>query len=105
MSKLVRICSEAELPVEGGVCEVWFQSRQFCVARSGGEIAVMDGLCPHQEGPLGQGLIEDGRVVCPWHAWAFDLKTGQAQHTDRARVQVYPASVENGALIIELPDL
>jgi nitrite reductase (NADH) small subunit len=104
MSKLVRICAESELPDEGQACELSFHARQFCVARSGGEISVMDNVCPHQEGPLGQGLVENGRVVCPWHAWAFDVKTGEAQHTDRARVTVYPAKIENGALMIELPE-
>jgi len=105
MSKLVRICSEAELPEEGQVCEVAFHSMQFCVARSGGEIAVLDNVCPHQEGPLGQGLIESGRVVCPWHAWAFDLKSGQAEHSDNARVKVYKTTIENGALMVELQGL
>lgn len=104
MSNFVRICSEKQLPEEGQAREVIFHEKQFCVARSGGEIAVMDNLCPHQEGPLGQGLVENGCVVCPWHAWAFDMKTGQAQHTERAKVRIYPAKVESGALLIELPD-
>jgi len=104
MSDLVRICSEKDLPGEGEACEVTFHRKQFCVARSGGEIAVMDNLCPHNEGPLGQGLVENGRVVCPWHAWAFDVKTGEAQQNGRARVQIYKAKVENGSLLIELPE-
>ncbi len=104
MSNLVRICSASALPAEGEACEIIFNERQFCVARNNGQIAVLDNVCPHQEGPLGQGFIENGRVVCPWHAWAFDLRTGEAQHTDRARVAVYPATVENDALMVELPD-
>ena len=104
MSNLVRICSEAELPDEGQACEIVFNRKQFCVARSDGEIVVMDNLCPHQGGPLGQGLVENGRVVCPWHAWAFDVKTGEAEHNHLERVRVYPAHVQDGALRIELPE-
>jgi nitrite reductase (NADH) small subunit len=104
MSNLVRICLEADLPEEGQACEIVFNRKQFCVARSGGEIAVMDNLCPHNEGPLGQGLVEDGCVVCPWHAWAFDVKTGNAQHNERARVQIYDCKVQDGALMIDLPE-
>ena len=104
MGEFVRICAQADLPREGEACEVIFHRREFCVARSGGEIAVMDNLCPHQEGPLGQGFIEHGRVVCPWHAWAFDVTTGEAEHSAKARVQVYESRVEDGALLIRLPE-
>ena len=103
MPGLVRICSEAELPREGEVCEMAALGRPFCVARLGGEIAVLDGVCPHNEGPLGQGIVENGRVVCPWHAWAFDVKTGEAEHSAREHVAVYEAIIEDGALLIRLP--
>jgi nitrite reductase (NADH) small subunit len=103
MSSLIRICAVAELPGEGEACEMMAIGRPFCVARVDGEIAVLDGVCPHNEGPLGQGIVENGRVVCPWHAWAFDAKTGVAEHSARARVQVYEASVENGELLVRLP--
>ena len=77
--------------------------RPFCVARVNGEIAVLDGICPHNEGPLGQGIVENGRVVCPWHAWAFDAKTGEAEHSPRERVAVYETTVEDGSLMVRLP--
>jgi len=103
MSGLVRICAEAELPAEGEACEMVAVGRPFCVARVNGEIAVLDGICPHNEGPLGQGIVENGRIVCPWHAWAFDAKTGEAEHSARERVAVYEAHVDDGALLIRLP--
>jgi nitrite reductase (NADH) small subunit len=103
MSGLIRICAEAELPREGEACEMVAVGRPFCVARVGGEIAVLDGICPHNQGPLGQGIVENGRVVCPWHAWAFDAKTGEAEHNARARVEVFEARVEDGSLLIRLP--
>jgi nitrite reductase (NADH) small subunit len=103
MPGLVRICSQAQLPDEGEVREVVASGRPFCVARVDGEIAVLDGLCPHHQGPLGQGMVENGRVLCPFHAWAFDLKTGVAEHSARARVQVYEAIVEGGELLVRVP--
>jgi nitrite reductase (NADH) small subunit len=101
MSGLVRICSEEELPPEGEACEIVAAGRHFCVARVDGEIAVLEGVCPHQQGPLGQGIVEDGRIVCPMHAWAFDLHTGLALHTPKARVRVYDAGLADGELFIK----
>jgi nitrite reductase (NADH) small subunit len=104
MDGLVRICSQADLPSEGEACEVIFHRRQFCVARSGGAISVMDNLCPHKDGPLGQGFVENGRVVCPWHAWAFDVNTGEAEHSAKVKVQVYEALIQDGGLMVRLPE-
>jgi nitrite reductase (NADH) small subunit len=102
MPDLVRICSERDLPAEGEVCEM--AGGRLCVARVGGEIAVLDNTCPHREGPLGQGMIEDGRVVCPYHGWAFDVKTGAALHNPQAKVRIYEAVVKDGELLVRPPD-
>jgi nitrite reductase (NADH) small subunit len=101
MSGLYKICTEDELPLEGEACEIVAAGRHFCVARSSGRIAVLDGVCPHQQGPLGQGIVENGRIVCPLHAWAFDLQTGEALHSPRARVRVYEAGLADGDLFIQ----
>ena len=79
MPEFVRILSKAELPTEGEAREVECGEYQLCIARLNGEVTVMNNLCPHNGGPLGEGIIENGKIVCPWHAWAFDLKTGKTK--------------------------
>lgn len=76
--------------------------RVFCVARVEGELVVMDNVCPHRGGPLGQGLIEHGHVVCPWHAWAFDAKTGCASNNPRACVRIYASHIEGDLVQVAL---
>ena len=93
MSELVRICSRSELPPEGEARELDYHGRLLCVARDRGRVILMDDVCPHRGGPLGQGLIEDGKLICPWHAWAFDLKTGKATHS-QDRVQIFEVEVK-----------
>jgi nitrite reductase (NADH) small subunit len=98
MADFVRICSAAELPRSGAVGEYMVSGRAFCVANIGGSIAVLDGVCPHEGGPLGEGIIEDGRVVCPWHGYSFDVHSGVAQQDPEAFAQVFEAKVEAGEL-------
>ena len=98
MSELVRICSQAELPAVGHVREFEAAGRAFCVANLDGAICVLDGVCPHEGGPLGEGTIADGRVVCPWHEYAFDLKTGEAADDLELKAEVFEAHVEDGEL-------
>ncbi len=96
MAEWVKICAEAELPPEDEVAEVEAAGRVFCVARLGGAVCVVDGTCPHEGGPLGQGVLEDGHVVCPWHAFAYDLRTGVAEHDPSFKVRVFEAEVRDG---------
>ena len=46
--------------------------------------------------------IENGKVVCPWHGWAWDPKTGAAEQDAKATIAVYPLKVENGDVLIEI---
>ena len=81
------------------------EGREFVVA--GKRIAVFhtrkgvyatEALCPHRGGPLADGLIGGTTVVCPYHAWKFDLATGEPR-MGACGVATYPVRLdERGAL-------
>jgi nitrite reductase (NADH) small subunit len=97
----VKLASEAEMPATNEAKEFPCGDRMICVANVNGEISAMDNVCLHRGGPLGEGVIEGGKVICPWHGWAWDPKTGEAQ-TPGAKVAVYPVKVEGGDVLIEI---
>ena len=35
-----------------------------------------DDACPHAGGPLSEGVLDDGVLVCPWHGFRYDTGTG-----------------------------
>jgi nitrite reductase (NADH) small subunit len=41
-----------------------------------GELFATQANCPHKNGPLADGLVGGSTLICPLHAWKFDLKTG-----------------------------
>ena len=102
MAEFVPLCTLAELPVEGEAKEITVGATTLCVARVNGEIAALANDCPHRGGPLGQGLVEEGRVVCPWHAWAFDVKDGTALHDEAAKVRIYEVRIEGNQALVKL---
>lgn len=102
MAEFVRICAQSELPKAGEVGEFMAAGRALCVANVDGKISVLDGTCPHEGGPLGEGIIEEGRVVCPWHAYAFDVTTGAAHDDPQVKAEVLEAKVEDGELRVKL---
>jgi nitrite reductase (NADH) small subunit len=96
-----KLAAQSALPAINEVKELPCGEKLICVANVNGEISAMENTCLHRGGPLGQGVIEDGKVICPWHGWAWDPKTGQAQ-APGAKIALYSVKVENGELLIDL---
>lgn len=69
----------------------------------GGEIRAVQPWCPHRRGPLADGLVGNGSVVCPLHGRTFDLASGEGLG-DEVGVATYPAQVEaDGTILLSLP--
>lgn len=60
-------------------------------------------ICPHEDGPLAEGWIEGDAVICPWHGFDFDLRTGRCQVAGGLSIPVYAARVTEGAVEVDLP--
>jgi NADPH-dependent 2,4-dienoyl-CoA reductase/sulfur reductase-like enzyme/nitrite reductase/ring-hydroxylating ferredoxin subunit len=50
------------------------------LARQGADIFAIGANCSHYNGPLGDGILTDHAVRCPWHHACFDIRTGEALH-------------------------
>ena len=99
---LIKLTSVSELPAPDEAREFPCGDKTICVANVDGEIHAMDNVCLHRGGPLGQGMIENGKLICPWHAWAWDPKTGQAANNADVKVAVYPVRIEGDDVLVEL---
>ena len=49
---------------------------RIAVVRKDGALCAISNVCPHQNGPLGEGVVRDGYLECPWHGYQFDPCTG-----------------------------
>ena len=77
--------------------------RMVAVANVAGEFHVIDGLCPHQGGPLGTGTLCGTVLTCPWHGWQFDVTTGKHRYSATVRQQQYEVRRQSGRLLVRLP--
>jgi len=98
----VKLTTQSELPGEGEAREFELGEKTICVANVGGAITAMDNVCLHMGGPLGQGYIEGSKVVCPWHGWEYDPKTGALGDDPKSRLAVYPIKLENGEVWVDI---
>lgn len=61
--------------------------------------------CPHRGGPLADGLIGGGVLVCPLHNFRFSLTTGEPLGNDCPSLRTYPVSLnEAGEILVETAD-
>ena len=88
----VKVASVDTIPVQEGR-RVYFEGKEFALFNLGGEFSVLDGHCPHKQGPLADGLIAGKAVFCPLHNWKISLTTGCAMTYGPGQVKVYPTKV------------
>jgi nitrite reductase/ring-hydroxylating ferredoxin subunit len=104
MSRWVPLASvDACLP--GAGLELLVEGRVVALYNVEGIFHAIDGICPHQGGPLGKGRLDGCVVVCPWHGWRFDVRTGQHQINPRLRQPAYEVRVEGDTVMIDLGEL
>ena len=85
---LILLGTFTELP-EGRAITVHVHGERVAVVRTDGALYAISNVCPHQNGPLGEGVVRDGYLECPWHGYQFDPKTGLGPPGFSDRVPTY----------------
>ena len=65
-----------------------------------GEVYAVQAKCPHRHGPLADGLTGGGTVICPFHAFKFELETGQPIGNDCAALKTWQVSLSAAGEIL-----
>jgi nitrite reductase/ring-hydroxylating ferredoxin subunit len=66
---------------------------QIFVLAHEGDFFALQNICIHRQREISKGVVLNGRIVCPGHQWAFDLRTGwesvkqECQPTYRVRIE------------------
>ncbi len=74
--------------------------RNVFVHRNGSELQVYDSRCPHQVTNIPHLALEDGRLTCPKHQWAFDIKTGECVEKGDRPLTRFKHKTEGGRLYV-----
>jgi nitrite reductase/ring-hydroxylating ferredoxin subunit len=103
MGRWVRAACLADIaPGTGRVVEA--DGRRLALFNDGGEFFAVDDSCPHQGASLGEGFLHRGSVVCPWHNWSFEIRTGLCPSAPHLKVACFPTRQVGDAVEIEVPD-
>lgn len=90
-----------------------------------GQFSAYINICPHMCGPVCQGKIlprveEDiaqdrksrgfvfsktqTNIVCPWHGYEFDIRTGRHQGNPQLRLRPLEVRIADGEVFVVIPD-
>ena len=56
----------------------------------------IDDACTHEDAPLGEGVVKNGKVLCPYHDWVFDITTGACETEPDRPVGCFATKVHDG---------
>ena len=101
MPAFVKVADLVELPGDTGKV-VTIGSQEVALFKVGEEVFAIDNECPHREGPLGDGYLEDDIVTCPFHAWQVNVRTGEVVYYPGLCTRIYPCKVDGSAVYIEV---
>jgi ferredoxin-NADP reductase/nitrite reductase/ring-hydroxylating ferredoxin subunit len=85
---------------EGVGTAVDVEGHPYALFHIDGAVHAVDGLCPHEGGPLAEGTVANGIVTCPWHGWTFDARTGCSIAPGRD-LQRHETRVEDGRIYLK----
>jgi cytochrome P450/nitrite reductase/ring-hydroxylating ferredoxin subunit len=71
------------------------------VIRWGDGALVLEGRCPHQGTLLAEGFLDAGALVCRAHGWRFDCASGARIGHPGVCLQMFPARVDAGSVLVE----
>lgn len=100
-TRTVNLGSVEKVPKGQGFCFIVAGQEIAVFRQRDGKIFATQNRCPHKQGPLSEGIIGAGKVICPLHSHKFDLCTGEGPEPKEC-LRVYPVREEKGDLLISI---
>jgi nitrite reductase (NADH) small subunit len=97
----VRTVKVDEVP-PGTVRELQIEGKTVALANVEGKFYAIDNTCLHRGGPLGQGPLLGRKLMCPWHAWEYDVTTGKVLQNQAVGVDCYAIEVRGQDIFIDV---
>lgn len=90
------------VPAPGAAAKLEVNGRELALYNVDGTFYCTSNICPHQGAPLHEGMVEGKNIVCPWHAWVFDVSSGQSPVNPRAKIPCVPVKVEGNDVFVNI---
>ncbi len=95
----VDVCAAADIAEHRGrtVC---LAGERVAIFRYDGKVSAVSNVCKHQNGPLGEGKVVGGCIVCPWHGYEYEPASGRAPAPFTERLSTFSVRVIRGRVLV-----
>lgn len=90
-----------DVPAGRGLIVPLADGSSVAIFREDDALSAISNLCAHQNGPLGEGRLRDGCVVCPWHGYEYRLRDGCAPAPFTERVATYAIRLDGRTILLD----
>lgn len=101
ITPIVNLGTADAIPLGQGRCYVVGNLEIAVFRQRDGALFATQNRCPHRQGPLSEGLLGSGTIICPLHAHQFNLETGCGGETEEC-LDVYGVEELNGNIVVSL---
>ena len=96
----VDVCGVTDIP-DGRAKTVCLSGERVAVFRYDGRISAVSNVCRHQNGPLGEGKVVRGCIVCPWHGYEYAPADGRAPAPFTEKLPTFTVKVVRGRVLVD----
>ena len=101
LARIINVGSPDKIPLGQGRCYIIGGDNVAVFRQRDGQLFATENRCPHKQGPLSDGVIGAGKVICPLHFHKFDLKSGASSEPGEC-VKTFSVREQNGEIVLEL---
>jgi len=102
VAEWTRVCALDEIPVLGARIVRHISGDISVFRNADDEVFALHDRCPHEGGPLSQGIVHGRSVTCPLHNWKVDLGSGEAIAPDSGCARSFAVKVESGEVFLQV---
>ncbi|MDB6096049.1 MAG: ferredoxin [Francisellaceae bacterium] len=85
---------------------VEFNNTLLLIIKNNDKFYTIENNCPHSDLPLEEGLINDGKITCPFHGAKFCLRTGEVLSAPAfENITSFETILENNKIIVNINEL
>jgi nitrite reductase (NADH) small subunit/3-phenylpropionate/trans-cinnamate dioxygenase ferredoxin subunit len=97
----VRVAEVSDVP-PGSCKAVDVRGAKVALCNVEGQFYAVEDECPHMGAQLSSGFVVECQISCPWHAWEFELTTGNwtASPNPSTRLKRYAVRVEGPDVLV-----
>lgn len=77
--------------------------KKLCLVKYEDTYFALSAKCPHAGADLSTGWCESGKIICPFHRYAYNLSTGRGSEGQGDYVQTYPVEIRENSIYIGVP--